>query len=135
MRQVLTQQIIGAAIEVHRAMGPGLLESIYEECLAHEFSLRRMKFLRQLSVPVEYKGRKVSADLRIDLWVENQVIVEIKSVERLLPIHDAPAAHVSPFERDAGGAVDQLQRSRPEGWREAIGASFLIPLRSLRLCG
>jgi GxxExxY protein len=85
----LSGRIIGACIEVHRHLGPGLLESAYEECLAHELILAGMSFKRQLALPVEYKGVRLDAGYRIDLAVEGQVIVEIKSVEQLTPIHDA----------------------------------------------
>src|SRR5262252_5907709 len=83
----LTEQIIGAAIEVHRAIGPGLFESIYEECLCHELSLRGLKFERQLFVPVVYKGIKLESKYRLDVLVEDTVILELKTVDRILPIH------------------------------------------------
>jgi GxxExxY protein len=70
-------------------LGPGLLESIYEECLAVEMSLRGLCFVRQLPVPIEYKGRRVGTDLKIDLLVEECVIVELKAIEKLMPVHDA----------------------------------------------
>ncbi len=85
----LTNQIIGAAIEVHKAFGPGLLESIYEDCLAVELRLRGIPFERQKPIPLKYKGYKVGANLRIDLLVANKVVVELKSVNMLLPIHEA----------------------------------------------
>jgi GxxExxY protein len=85
----VTEAIIGGAIEVHRAFGPGLLESIYEECLAVELELRRLKVARQLPVPLQYKGRRVGIDLKIDLLVENHIVVELKAVEKILPIHAA----------------------------------------------
>ena len=85
----LTEQIIGAAIEVHRALGPGLLESAYEECLCRELSLRELTFQRQLPLPVEYKGVKLDCGYRIDVVVENSVILELKCVEHLLPVHEA----------------------------------------------
>ena len=85
----LTEKIIGAAIEVHRTLGPGLLESVYEECLALELDLRGLKFERQKPLSIQYKGRRVAADLRIDLWVERQVVVELKAVEILLRVHEA----------------------------------------------
>ena len=84
-----TGQIIGAAIEVHRALGPGLLESAYEECLCHEFHLGQMHFKRQQALPVEYKGVKLDCGYRIDLLVEDLVILELKSVQSLEPIHEA----------------------------------------------
>jgi len=89
MHEEVTERIIGGAIEVHRILGPGLLEGVYEECLALELSLRGLASQRQTSLPIEYKGRRVAADLKIDLWVEQQVIVELKVVEKLLPVHEA----------------------------------------------
>lgn len=85
----LTDAIIGAAIEVHRELGPGLLESAYEHCLCHELSLRQISFEFQKPLPVRYKGVLLDCGYRIDLLVANQVIVELKSVEHLNPIHDA----------------------------------------------
>ncbi len=85
----LTEQIIGAAIEVHRGLGPGLLESVYEECLCHELSLRKMEFERQVQLPVTYKGINLDCGYRIDILVAKTVVVEIKSVETLEPIHQA----------------------------------------------
>ena len=85
----ITETIIGAAIEVHRALGPGLLESVYEECLCRELSLRGIPFERQRSLPVEYKGLRLDCGYRLDLLVADTVVVEIKAVESLLPIHEA----------------------------------------------
>ena len=82
----LTKAIIGAAIEVHRELGPGLLESIYEEALCHELSLRGLKFVRQIPVQIAYKGVKLASDLRADLFVENQVIVDLKSKEQVAKV-------------------------------------------------
>jgi GxxExxY protein len=85
----LTEKVIGAAIEVHRALGPGLLESAYEECLCLEFNLRGLAFQRQVPLPVEYKGVKLDCGYRLDLIVQDEVILELKCVEHLLPVHDA----------------------------------------------
>ena len=85
----VTRQVIGAAIEVHKAIGPGLLESIYQECLEVELRLRRVRFERHKTIPVMYKGVDVGAALRLDLLVGNAVIVEIKTVEALTPVHEA----------------------------------------------
>ncbi|MBK9747052.1 MAG: GxxExxY protein [Chloroflexi bacterium] len=85
----LTHKIIGAAIEVHRELGPGLLESAYEECLAHEFTLRGLAYERQKPLPVIYKGIQVECGFRLDFLVENLVIVELKAVEDLSPVHQA----------------------------------------------
>ena len=84
-----SRQIIGAAIEVHRRLGPGLLESAYETCLAHEFSLRGIPFERQKVLPVHYKGEQLDCGYRLDLIVGGLVVVEIKAVEELAPIHIA----------------------------------------------
>lgn len=85
----LTEQVIGAAIEVHRGLGPGLLESISEECMAVELGLRGVAFERQRPVALRYKGHAVGADLRLDLVVGQKVVVELKTVEKLLPVHEA----------------------------------------------
>ena len=85
----ITEKIIGCAIEVHRIMGPGLLESIYEECLAIEFELNYLAFERQKSMGLTYKGHDVGKELRVDFLVESKVIVELKSVEAFVPIHYA----------------------------------------------
>jgi len=84
-----TRGIIGAAIEVHRALGPGLLESAYEACLSHELAERGIKHACQVALPVQYKGATVEAGYRIDLLVEERVLVELKSVAALEPIHEA----------------------------------------------
>ena len=85
----VTQAIIGAAIEVHRALGPGLLESAYEECLCRELTLRQVSFVRQHQLPIEYKGLRLDCGYRIDILVAEAVVVEVKAVENLLPIHQA----------------------------------------------
>jgi GxxExxY protein len=85
----LTEGIIGAAIEVHRVLGPGLLESAYEECLCRELSLRGLAFQRQVVLPVAYKGVQLDCGYRLDLLVADQVVVELKSVDRLDDIHAA----------------------------------------------
>ncbi len=85
----ITHQIIGAAIEVHKHLGPGLLESAYEECLFHELQLRNLRVERQKAVPVVYKQTKLECGYRLDLLVEDRVVVELKSVEGLGPIHEA----------------------------------------------
>ncbi len=85
----LTEQIIGAAIEVHRELGPGLLESAYEAALAYELTLRGLVFERQAALPVHYKGLMIEVGYRLDLLVGDSVIVELKAVERVERIHDA----------------------------------------------
>jgi GxxExxY protein len=85
----LTKEIIGAAIEVHKAVGPGLLEGVYEECLCHEMGLRNLRFERQLVVPVTYKGVTLDCGYRLDLLVQDTVILELKCVDRIHPIFEA----------------------------------------------
>jgi GxxExxY protein len=85
----LSNKVIGCAIEVHRNLGPGLLESTYEQCLAHELKIEGMPFKLQYPLPVEYKGIKLDCGYRIDLLVDNSLIVELKSVDNVLPIHQA----------------------------------------------
>jgi GxxExxY protein len=87
--QDLTREIIGSAIEVHKALGPGLLEGVYEECFCHELKLRNLQFDRQIIVPVTYKGVNLDCGYRLDLLIENTVIVELKSVDRIHPIFEA----------------------------------------------
>lgn len=85
----ITQKVIGAAIEVHKAIGPGLMESAYEECLAREMRLRCLNFERQGPLPVSYKGVKLDCGYRLDFVVEKAVIVELKAVDAILTIHQA----------------------------------------------
>lgn len=85
----LSRQVIGACIEVHRQLGPGLLEGIYEECLCHELQLRSLPFVRQVALPVQYKGVKLDGGYRIDLVVGGGLVVELKTVDELLPVHQA----------------------------------------------
>src|SRR5258707_630710 len=85
----VTQGIIGAAIEVHRHLGPGLLESAYEECLCYELSQVGFSFQRQVAIAVGYKGLKLDCNYRLDLLVEDSVIVEVKALDQILPVHPA----------------------------------------------
>jgi GxxExxY protein len=85
----LTEKIIGLAIDIHRQLGPGLLESAYEECLAFELTQAGIAFERQIGVPVVYKSIRLDCAYRLDRKVENRLIIEVKSVERLMPIHEA----------------------------------------------
>jgi len=85
----ITENVIGAAIRIHRALGPGLLESAYEECLCYELSKAGLAFERQKALPVIYESVKLNCGYRIDLVVEDAVIIELKCVEKFLPIHEA----------------------------------------------
>ena len=108
----VTEIVIGAAIEVHRALGPGLLESAYEECLSRELGLRRIPFERQRPLPLEYKGLRLECGYRIDLLVAQQVVVEVKAVENLLPVHDAQL----------------LTYLRLGGWTAGLLLNFNVPV-------
>jgi GxxExxY protein len=101
----LTQQVIGAAIEVHRHLGPGLLESAYMPCLQFELASRRVEFVTQKLVPLVYKGLTLSASYRIDLLVEGAVVVEVKAVEALAQVH---RAQVMTYMRLLGAPVGLL---------------------------
>lgn len=89
LHQEVTERVIAAAIEVHKHLGPGLLESAYEECLCHELAQRGVPFRRQVQLPVSYKGVMLDCGYIMDLLVEDVVVVELKAVEQILPIHEA----------------------------------------------
>ncbi len=108
----ITEAIIKAAIEVHRALGPGLLESAYEECMAHELTLQNIPFERQIPLPITYKGRQLDCGYRLDLLVANGVVVEIKAIEALQPIHDAQL----------------LTYLKLGGWKVGLLINFNVPL-------
>ena len=108
----VTEAIIGAAIEVHKAIGPGLLESAYEECLCEELRLRQIPFERQRPLPVVYKTRQLDCGYRLDVVVANLVVVEIKAVDALAPIHDAQL----------------LTYLRLGGWQAGLLLNFNVPV-------
>ncbi|HZL36563.1 MAG TPA: GxxExxY protein [Tepidisphaeraceae bacterium] len=108
----LTEQIIGAAIEVHRMLGPGLLEAPYEQCLCHELTLRGRKFERQRPLPLRYKGMLLDCGYKIDILVEELVVVELKTVDILHPIHDAQL----------------LTYLRLGGWQVGLLLNFNVPI-------
>ena len=108
----VTEAVIGAAIEVHRTLGPGLLESTYEECLAYELQLCGVRFERQRPLPVRYKQVSLDCSYRLDLVVQEAVVVELKSVERLEPIHTAQL----------------LTYLRPSGLRVGLLMNFNVPV-------
>ena len=85
----LTYDVLGAAIEVHKALGPGLLEGVYHECLKHELTLREIRFLTEFAVPVNFKGLSITTDLRCDLFIEGVIAVELKAVSAFVPVHQA----------------------------------------------
>ncbi len=85
----ITQEIIGAAIDVHKNLGPGLLESVYQHCLSLEFKKRNLMFYSQAVVPIHYLNQRLNKNFVLDFLVENEVIVELKAVENIIPIHEA----------------------------------------------
>jgi GxxExxY protein len=85
----LSYKVVGCAIEVHKQMGPGLLESVYQECLKYEFLLKGISFESQLPVPVCYKGLKLDTEYRLDFLVAGEMVVELKAAEGILPVHEA----------------------------------------------
>ena len=85
----LSKEIIGCAIEVHRSLGPGLLDSAYEECLCHEFKLHEINFIRQKPLPVVYKNKKLDCGYKLDVVVENKIILELKACKQIEAIHKA----------------------------------------------
>jgi GxxExxY protein len=108
----LSSAIIAASIEVHRALGPGLLESVYEQCLAQELSLRGIPFERQRSVPVHYKGTQLNCGYRLDFLVDEKIDVEVKAIDALLPIHHAQL----------------LSYLKLGGWHLGLLVNFHVPL-------
>ena len=108
----LTEQLIGLAITVHRLTGPGLLESVYEECLCKELSIREIPFTRQVGLPVEFKGARLDCGYRIDLLVDNTVLIEIKSVETIMPVHESQL----------------LTYMKLGGWKVGLLINFNVPL-------
>jgi GxxExxY protein len=108
----ITQAIIGAAIEVHRRLGPGLLESAYQECLCRELFERGISFERERALPVEYKGIRLECGYRLDMLVAGEVVVEIKAVEALAPVHEAQL----------------LTYLRLGGWQVGLLINFNVPI-------
>ena len=108
----ITEAVLGAAIEVHRAIGAGLLESAYSQCLCYELNLRKLPFALELPLPVLYKGLKLDCGYRVDLVVADTVVVEVNAVERLTPLHEAQL----------------LTYLRLGGWKAGLLINFNVPL-------
>ena len=124
----LTSAIIDSAIEVHRHMGPGLLESSYTECLEYELSNRGLGFERQRSIPIVYKQITLAAGYRIDLIVENEIVVEVKSVDRLLPIHDAQVlTYLRLINAPAGLLINFNAARLLDGLKRIINSRYVPP--------
>ncbi|MFZ6780674.1 GxxExxY protein [Undibacterium sp. Ji83W] len=109
---LLSEQVIGAAIEVHKHLGPGLLESAYENCLCHELYLRKLSFKRQVSLDIAYKGIQVESAYRLDLVVEDSLVLELKAIESLLPVHTAQL----------------LTYLRLTGYKTGLLINFMVPV-------
>ena len=108
----ITQAIIGAAIDVHRALGPGLLESAYKECLCRVLELKQLQFEKEKGLPLEYKGLILEQGYRVDVLVLNRVVVEVKAVEVVLPVHEAQL----------------MTYMRLGGWRVGLLINFNVPV-------
>lgn len=122
----LTYQVIGCAIEVHRSLGPGLLESVYEQCMLRELYLRGIAFRNQLVVPLHYKGLQLEAHLRLDILVEDVLCVELKAQEGLLPIHDAVLlTYMQMLEKPKGLLINfHVQNIFSQGQRTLVNHLF-----------
>lgn len=131
----ITSLVIGCAIEVHRVLGPGLLESAYEECLCYELAQDRTRFLRQVPLPVRYKGVALDCGYRMDLLLEDLVIVEIKAVEALAPIHEAQLLmYLKLAEKPVGLLINFNVLALKQGLKRIVN-HFSDSSASLRLCG
>ncbi|MBX7072637.1 MAG: GxxExxY protein [Pirellulales bacterium] len=131
----ITGDIIGAAIEVHRELGPGLLESAYEQCLCHELSLRQLHFERQVSLPVAYKGVRLDCGYRMDIVVENAIVVELKTVDKLLSIHDAQLLTYLKLSGHLLGLLLNFHAPVLKDGLKRIANNYLLPSAPLRLGG
>ena len=113
----LSHRIIGAGIEIHRAIGPGLLESTYRACMLYELRERQMKVVSEQMIPVRYKHLVLDGNYRVDLMVEDAVIIELKSVEKVLPVHHAQLLSYPPTYEQAARLADELQCRDSRGRR------------------
>ena len=128
----ITEMIIGAAIEVHRALGPGLLESAYQACVAYDLIERGLKIEQQKPLPVIYKGVKLDCGYRIDLVVEDAVLVELKSVEALVPVHKAQIISYLRLSGYKVGLLINFNVVTNKGGIQRVVNNFPDSLRSLR---
>ena len=131
----VTEQVIGACIEIHRQLGPGLLESAYEECLCYELSMRKLSFERQKPLPVKYKGVNLDCGYRLDLVVEDRIVVELKTVEEILPIHEAQLLTNLKISRLSLGLLINFHVPVLKEGIKRIANNFVDSSASLRLCG
>ena len=118
----LTQKVIGCAIEVHRTLGPGLLEIVYETCLCRELALAGIDFVRQVKLPVHYKGEPVYCELKIDIIVEQSLVLEVKAVQQVLPVHEA---QLLTYLRVSGLSLGLLLNFNEETMKHGIRRRYL----------
>ena len=122
----LTGRVIGFAIDVHRELGPGLLESVYESCLFYELQNAGIQVARQLTLPVNYKGLQIDQGFRLDLLVEDQLIVEIKACDRVLPIHKAQLiTYLKMAKRPLGLLMNFNEKMMKDGIERVIRKEFI----------
>jgi GxxExxY protein len=130
----ITSGVIAAAIEVHRHLGPGLLESAYQECICYELSQIGLSFTREVALPLNYKGLKLDCSYRIDLLVEDSVLVELKSVEQLIPIHSAQLlTYLRASNKQIGLLINFNVPVLKDGIKRMVNDYTGLPLSSLRL--
>jgi GxxExxY protein len=128
----LTQQVIGCAIEVHRTLGPGLLESTYEKCLAHELKLAGLPFINQAVIPIDYKGISLDCGYRLDFLIDDYLVVELKAVEQILPIHQAQViTYMKLAEAPVGILINFNVKLLKDGIRRLFPSPSLFSLLSL----
>lgn len=131
----ITEGVIGAAIEVHRNLGPGLLEGAYEECMCYELAHSGLRFTRQTSIPVTYKGLKLNRGFRLDLLVEDPVVVEIKAVGAVLPVHEAQLlTYLKLLNRTVGLLINFNEPALKTGIRRVVNNFPESSSASPRLC-
>src|ERR1700690_2527814 len=131
----ITEQVIGSCIEIHKQLGPGLLESAYEECLCYELSLTGIFFERQKPLPVKYKSVNLDCGYRLDLVVQSKIILELKTVEQLLPIHEAQLLTYLKLSGLTLGLLINFNVSVLKNGIKRIANNFIDSSASPRLCG
>jgi GxxExxY protein len=133
--RALTEKVIGACIDLHRHLGPGLLESAYEECLCYELAQLGIHFERQKPLPVKYKSVNLDCGYRLDLVIENKIIVELKAVESLLPIHEAQLLTYLKLSGLTLGLLNNFNVPVLKNGIKRVANNFIDSSASLRLCG
>ena len=131
----LTERVIGACIEIHRQLGPGLLESAYEECLCYELSRLGISLVRQVALPVHYKSVRLDCGYRLDLVVAKRIILELKAVESLMPIHEAQMLTYLRLSRLTLGLLLNFNIPVLKDGIKRVANHFIDSSASLRLCG